>query len=101
MLKKLIPPTGRAASFVDETLTVGRTPSSNGEYLYLFNWGDAPMERIVALPGKVLVKNYWTGECLGIQEGTYRVPALAPHTALLLETTENGMVKSDSPRREP
>jgi len=93
ILKKLIPPTGLAASFADETLTVGRTPNGKGEYLYLFNWGDAPAERVVSLPHKVLIKNYWTGECLGIQEGSYRVPALAPHTALLLETTETGTAR--------
>jgi alpha-galactosidase len=96
MLKKLIPPTGRAASFADETLTVGRTPNTNGEYLYLFNWGDAPAERVVSLPRKMSLKNYWTGEPLGEHEGEYRVPALAPHTALMLEATGIGKVKPDS-----
>ncbi len=96
MLKKLIPPTGRAASFADETLSIGRTPKGKGEYLYLFNWGDVPVERVVALPRKVLIKNYWTGKSLGVHEGTYRVPALAPHTALLLETTETRTAKSGS-----
>ena len=85
MLRKLIPPTGRAASFADETLTVGRAPNGEGEYLYLFNWGDQPAERVVTLPRKVGLKNYWTGESLGPQAGEFRVPALAPHTALLLE----------------
>ena len=96
MLKKLIPPTGRAASFADETLTVGRTPNAEGEYLYLFNWGDEPAERVVALPHKMSLKNYWTGESLGKYAGEYRVPALAPHTALLLEATETAKAKADS-----
>jgi len=96
LLRKLIPPTGRAASFADETLTVGRTPNANGEYLYLFNWGDAPAERVVSLPHKVSLKNYWTDESLGEYKGEYRVPALAPHTALLLEATDSGKGKSDS-----
>jgi alpha-galactosidase len=100
MLKKLIPPTGEAASFADETLTVGRTPSAKGEYLYLFNWGDAPVERTVTLPHRVSLKNYWTGQSLGEHEGEYRVAALAPHTALMIETTKirlgqlNGMTMS-------
>jgi alpha-galactosidase len=85
ILLKLLPPTKRAASFADETLTVGRTPHGQGEYLYLFNWGDQPTERVVTLPRKVTLKNYWTGESLGQHTGEYRVPALAPHTALLLE----------------
>ena len=85
ILRKLLPPTKRAASFADETLTVGRTPHGRGEYLYLFNWGDQPAERVVKLPRKVNLTNYWTGESLGQHAGEYRVPALAPHTALLLE----------------
>ena len=87
VLRKLLPPTKRAASFADEKLTVGRTPHGKGEYLYLFNWGDQPAERVVALPRKVTLKNYWTGESLGQHAGEYRVPALAPHTALLLEAS--------------
>jgi alpha-galactosidase len=90
MLRKLIPPTRKAASFADEKLTVGRTPNGKGEYLYLFNWSDEPAERVVKLPRKVNLKNYWTGESLGRQEGEFRVPALAPHTALLLEATPVG-----------
>jgi hypothetical protein len=42
------------------------------------------------------LKNYWTGEPLGEHEGEYRVPALAPHTALMLEATGIGKVKPDS-----
>ena len=87
LLRKLIPPTGWAASFTDETLAVGRAPHGQGEFLYLFNWGDQPAERVVKLPRKVSLKNYWTGESLGQHGGEYRVPALAPHTALLLEAT--------------
>ena len=88
MLRKLVPPTGRAASFADETLPLGRTPTGRGEYLYFFNWGDEPAERVVTLPRKVSLRNYWTGESLGEHEGEYRVSALAPHSALLLETRD-------------
>ena len=87
MLKKLLPPTGRAASFADENLTVGRTPNGKGEYLYLFNWGDEPVERVVKLARKVNLTDFWTGKSLGQHQGEFRVPALAPHTALLLEAT--------------
>ena len=84
MLRKLIPPPKRSASFTDETLTVGRVPHNQGEYLYLFNWGDQPAERVVKLRGKVNLKNYWTGESLGQHEDEYRAPALAPHSARLI-----------------
>jgi alpha-galactosidase len=84
ILRKLIPPTGQAANFADETLTVGRAPHGRDEYLYLFNYGDTPGERVVKLSHKVSLKNYWTGEQLGKHEGEYRVSSLAPHTAMLL-----------------
>jgi alpha-galactosidase len=87
LVRKLLPPTRRAASFADETLTVGRTPHGSGEYLYLFNWDDQPAERVVSLPRKVSLKNFWTGESLGQHDGIFRVLALPPHTALLIETT--------------
>lgn len=86
VLRKLIPPTGRAAHFADETLAVGRTPKHNGEFIYLFNWGDEPVERVVTLPGSVRLRNYWTGQVLGLFKGEYRAPALAPHSAMLLES---------------
>lgn len=89
VLRKLIPPTGIAASFTDETLAVGRAPrKAGGEFLYLFNWGDEPVERCIALPmGKVELTNYWTGETLGPFENEYRVPTLPPRSALLLVAT--------------
>lgn len=88
MLQKLVPSTMRAASFADETLAVGRAPHAKCEFLYLFNWGDEAAERIVTLPRRVVLRNYWTGELLGEQEREYRVSALPPHTALMLEATE-------------
>ena len=51
---------------------------------------------LAALPRKVSLKNYWTGESLGVHAGEYRVPALAPHTALLIEATGTGSEKANS-----
>lgn len=87
VLRKLIPPTGRAVSFADSGLTVGQTAMPTRSYIYVFNWGDAPMDRVVKLPGKVRLKDFWTGKSLGEWESKYNVAALAPRTALLLEAT--------------
>ncbi len=87
LLQKLIPPTGRAARFADETLTVGRTPHGRGEYLYLFNWSDQPMTLTVNLPGEVSLKDFWSGESLGSHTGAWQIPELPPRTARLLEAT--------------
>jgi len=87
LLKKLIPPTGVAASFDDEQLKVGRTPHGEGEYFYLFNWDDQPSERVVKFPGKRRLTDYWTDQALGEFTGEYRAPALAAHTAMLIDST--------------
>jgi alpha-galactosidase len=84
MLKKLIPPTGRAASFEDETLSVGRARTRGGEFIYLFNWGDEPAHRAVTFQRRVALTDYWTGESLGEQEGEFRVAALPPRSAKML-----------------
>jgi alpha-galactosidase len=85
MLRKLLPPTGRAARFADESLTVGRTPLGDREFIYLFNWSDAPAERVVRFARPVRLRDYWTGEDLGRQQGEWRVPALPARTARLIE----------------
>jgi alpha-galactosidase len=85
LLKKLIPPTGRAAAFADETLGAGRTPLGNGENLYLFNWGDQPAERVVKFRGTRRLTDHWTGKSLGEFTDEYRVPALPGRTAMLIE----------------
>jgi alpha-galactosidase len=86
LLRKTLPPTASAARFADETLSVGRAPHGAGEFIYLFNWGDKPAERVVHLPRKSALRNYWTGEELGRHTGQYRVAELAPRSALLLES---------------
>ena len=40
VLRKMLPPTGHAARFADEQLTVGRTVLGEREWIYLFNWGE-------------------------------------------------------------
>lgn len=84
-LRKLLPPTARAAEFADETLSVGRLSQPGRELLYLFNWGDAPVERVVQLRRPAKLTDFWTGEDLGEHRGEFRLPALPPHTARLLE----------------
>jgi len=85
MLRKLLPPTARAARFADEQLTVGRTPLGDREFIYLFNWSDQPADRVVQFTQPMTLRDYWTGEELGRQQGEWRVPALPPRTARLIE----------------
>ena len=61
MLRKLLPVTGRAARFEDETLRVGRVDLPGGRVaLCLFNWEDTPSALNAAFKGPM--QDLWTGE---------------------------------------
>ena len=81
----MLPPTARAAQFADEQLTVGRTSLGRREWIYLFNWGDVPAERLVTLPKPARLLDYWTGQDLGTYTKEFHLPALPPHTARVIE----------------
>ena len=59
MLRTLLPPTGIAAEFDDETLRVGHVRRQDGRLICLFNWDDVPRTVTVRLPA-VTVTDHWT-----------------------------------------
>jgi alpha-galactosidase len=77
MLRKLQPPTGRAARFADDSLRVGRIPSADGVSFALLNWDNRPREHAFTLRGAHTVTELWTNADLGRREGvtTVTVPA--------------------------
>jgi alpha-galactosidase len=83
LLRKLLPPTGIAAEFDDETLRVGHVQLSDARMICLFNWDDAPRTLAVRLRDAALVTDYWTGESLGHREGLLSFD-LPPRSARLL-----------------
>lgn len=88
ILKKLIPPTGKAAKFENEKFEVGTTFLSNQLVFSVFNWDDQPTQRRVKLPaGKYQLVDKWTGNKIGIYEGEYLIKSMLPHTAQLIEAT--------------
>ncbi len=84
MLRKLVPPTGAAAVFEDDSLRVGRITAANRDMLCLFNWQDTRTTLAARVPGRRLVTDYWTGENLGPHDGMFRTE-LAARSARLLE----------------
>jgi alpha-galactosidase len=86
MLRKLLPPTGIAAEFDDETLRVGYLQLPDARMMCLFNWDDAPRTLTVRLRRPALVTDYWTGESLGRREGQISFE-LPPRSARLLRST--------------
>lgn len=95
LLKKLLAPSGQAARFDNEELTVGRTTVSGRQFIYLFNWNDQPAERRVEFSRRVKLKDFWTGQDLGERIGEFRtiMPARA---ARLLEAEVVGNNSSTS-----
>jgi len=85
MLKKLVPATGHCARFADEDFTTGITSLPGRDMISLFNWGDAPVTRVVRLPRKSRLTDYWTGESLGVFNGEYRLDQLPGRSARLIE----------------
>ncbi len=83
-LRKLLPPTGVAARFEDETLRVGTVTLKDRHILCLFNWEETPQNLRVRLPHSCHVQDFWTGEDLGQHTGVFEANAMPPHSARLL-----------------
>src|SRR5262245_49089553 len=69
MLKKLMPPTGKAAEFADDTLRVGVVNLPNARVVCVFNWEDTPQTITVPLSRPSQVTDFWSGKEMGHHEG--------------------------------
>jgi alpha-galactosidase len=70
MLKKLQPPTGRAARFGDTSMQVGEVELDRDRRAYcLLNWGEEPRALSFALPRASRLRELWTDEDLGTRNG--------------------------------
>jgi alpha-galactosidase len=91
MLRRLLPPTGVAATFDNPDLRIGRIALPDGETICLFNWDDRATEIDVrlrdraarAVPG---VSDFWTGAAVSHQDGRITL-TLPPRSARLLIPT--------------
>ena len=86
MLKKLLPPTGVAATFEDGSLRAGTVVLPDARVLCLFNWEDAPDTRSVRVPGPGAVTDFWTGERLTPRDGALTL-SMPPRSAHLLRVS--------------
>lgn len=84
LLRKLLPPTGRAARFEDHSLRIGRVDYPNRQMLCLFNWEETPRPLTVRLPAPCEISDFWSGTVLGRFEGLFSLPAMPGHSARLL-----------------
>ncbi len=86
MLKKLLPPTGIAATFEDEGLRVGRIQLRDRIVICLFNWTDRPITLGAVIDRTVTVTDLWSGESLGRRRAgaSIEIKDMPPHSARLL-----------------
>jgi alpha-galactosidase len=90
MLRKLLPPTGVAATFEDAALRVGFVRLKDRLAVCLFNPGEKPASLAFPLPEPSRVRDFWTDADLGRHAGTFEVKDLPPHSARLLLCTPAG-----------
>ncbi len=86
MLRRLLPPTGVAARFSDESLRVGTIDLPGRRVVCLLNWDAASQAIEFALPVASLVRDFWRGEDLGRRAGRF-APVVPGHGARLLVCT--------------
>ncbi len=86
MLRRLLPPSGVAATFADDSLSVGVVDQGGTRTVCLFNWEDKAQTISFRLPKPSLIKDYWSGEPLGRHRGIFK-SSLAPRSARLLVCT--------------
>jgi alpha-galactosidase len=84
ILRKLLP-TGVAAEFEDDSLSVGFVELPRKEMVCLFNWDEKPSTVSFRLRRSREITDYWSGERFGRHQGMFTVRELAPHSARLLE----------------
>jgi alpha-galactosidase len=84
MLKRLLPPTGVAATFEDESMKVGMVKLAGATMVAIFNWKNHPQTIRVRLPEASYITDYWSGESLGRHEGSFTVKDMPGHSARLL-----------------
>ena len=83
MLRKLLPPSGVAAEFADDSLRAGLMKLPDREMICMFNWDAAPRTVSARLPREVRVTDYWSGEDLGVRKGGLVIRDMPPHSARL------------------
>jgi alpha-galactosidase len=85
MLRKLLPPTGVAATFAGADLREGIIRLPDRTMICLFNWDDRPGPAEVRQPGGH-VRDFWSGEPVS-WNGERIALTLAPRSAALLDVT--------------
>jgi alpha-galactosidase len=81
ILRKLLPPTGVAATFYDDELRTGQIQLPGKRMYCLFNWGEVVSKASLTFRPAELAFDFWTGETLANQVSL----EMPPRSARLIE----------------
>src|SRR4029079_3788544 len=81
--KKLLPPTGVAAEFEDESLRIGVVKLKDRTLICVFNWGPQPVKMPVKLQTSGRVTDLWSGQ-IYTRTGDSVEVSLQPHEGTVL-----------------
>jgi alpha-galactosidase len=83
VLRKLLPPTGVAAEFIDADMSMGHIVLKEKQMLCAFNWGETTKRFTMEFESSTVI-DFWTGQQVATRTESVSFD-LAPHSARLLE----------------
>ena len=84
MLRKLLPPSGVAARFEDDSFRVGRVQLRRREVVAVLNWSNEPQEVSINLPRRCVITDFWSDVALGTHSGTFKINDMPARSGRLL-----------------
>jgi alpha-galactosidase len=84
MLRKLLPPSGTAARFEDDSFRVGRVKLGRREVVSVLNWTNEPQDISISLPRRCRIKDFWSDVVLGTHSGTFTINDMPARSGRLL-----------------
>jgi len=83
-LRRLVPPSGKAATFSSSQLESGIIEWGDQRILCLFNWTDHEKEITVEIPGQWNIEDFWTGKPCATKNGRSVSKKIPSHGARIL-----------------
>jgi alpha-galactosidase len=84
MLRKLVPPSGVAARFEDDTFRVGRVRLGQREIVAVLNWTNDAQDVSIRLPRRCRITDFWSDVVLGAHSGTFKIDGMPARSGRLL-----------------
>lgn len=84
-LKRIAQIPSSPAEFDDNSFTIGRGKHNGNLLLYVFNWNEKPLTVNVAIEGMYTVKDFWSGDMVGVYSDSVSVEELPAHGAVVYE----------------